>query len=144
MSDDRQKKIMKSTSSTSVIIGLLAATAAFFTLAGCAEMESNNTKSLLTSAGFHTKTPQTPLQKEIYAALTDRRVERATYKGKTFYVFKDESEGIAYVGREAEYQRYKQLAIQQRIAQDYYMAVQMDRMSAYRWYGAYGYRGMYW
>jgi hypothetical protein len=113
-------------------------------LSSCAEMASNNTKSLLTAAGFHVKTPQTALQKEIYAALTDRKVERATYKGKTFYVFKDQSEGIAYVGREAEYQRYKELAIQQRIAQDYYMAVEMDRMSAYRWYGAYGYRGMYW
>src|SRR4051794_14505055 len=109
-----------------------------FGLSSCAEMEAHNTKSLLTSAGFHVKTPETPLQKEIYAALTDRRVERATYKGKTFYVFKDQSEGVAYVGGEAEYQRYKTLAIQQKLAQEYYMAVQMDRMSTYRWYGAYG------
>ena len=107
-------------------------------------MENNNTKSLLSAAGFRVRTPETPLQKEVYAALTPYKVERATVKGRVFYVFKDEKEGVAYVGHEAEYQRYKNLAVQQRIAQDYYMAYQMDRMSAYRWYGAWGSRGMYW
>ena len=71
-------------------------------------------------------------------------MERATVKGRVFYVFKDEKEGVAYVGHEPEYQHYKQLAVQQRIAQDYYMAESMDRMSAYRWSGAWGRGGMYW
>jgi hypothetical protein len=112
--------------------------------ASCAEMESNNTKSLLSAAGFHMLTPQTAQQKEIYAALPAYKVERATVKGKTFYVFKDEKAGIAYVGHEAEYQKYKDLCIQQRIAQDYYMAAAMDRHYAGRWYGAWGSRGMWW
>jgi len=119
-----------------------AAAVSFF--ASCAEMESNNTKSLLSAAGFHVLTPQTKLQQEVYAALPASKVERATVKGKTFYVFKDEKSGFAYVGHEAEYQRYKELCIQQRIAQDYYMAASMDRHYAGRWYGAWGRRGMWW
>ena len=114
----------------------------FFT--SCAEMESNNTKSLLSAAGFHALRPQTAQQKEIYAALPAYKVERATVKGKTFYVFKDEKAGIAYVGHEPEYQKYKDLCIRQRIAQDYYMAASMDRHYAGRWYGAWGPRGMWW
>jgi len=107
-------------------------------------METANTKSLLRDAGFHSLTPETDRQKEIYAALPANTVERAIVKGKVFYVFKDEKAGVAYVGHEPEYQRYRQLAVQQKIAQEYYMAVQMDRMTAHRWYGAYGARGMYW
>jgi hypothetical protein len=52
--------------------------------------------------------------------------------------------GIAYVGREPEYQQYKNLCIQQRIAQDYYMAASMDRYYAGRWYGAWGPRSVWW
>jgi hypothetical protein len=66
-------------------------------------------------------------------------VERATVPGKgVFYVYKDEKAGLAYVGREPQYQRYQQLAIHQQIAQDYYMAAEMDRASAWGWYGAWG------
>src|SRR5690349_18012263 len=94
-------------------------------IAGCATMEANNTKSLLSAAGFKVRKPETPKQQELYNALQNHRLARATYNGKTFYVFKEEEEGIAYVGREAEYQRYQNLCIQQKIAQDYYMASSM-------------------
>jgi len=98
----------------------------------------------LSAAGFRVRTPQTEQQKQIYTALPAYQVERATVKGKTFYVYKDEKAGVAYVGHEQEYQSYRNLCIQQQVAQNYYTAVQMDRMSAYRWYGGWGARGMYW
>jgi hypothetical protein len=87
----------------------------FFT--GCASMETGNTKSLLAAAGFRVRTPQTAKQRELYAALPSNKVERATAKGKVFYVFKDEKAGVAYVGGEAEHQRYQQLCMQQHVAQ---------------------------
>ena len=121
--------------SNSVIICAAAATALFIT--GCAEMQSANTTSLLSAAGFRARTPQTPTQQQIYAALPPYQVERATVKGKgVFYVYKDEKAGLAYIGREQEYQRYQQLAIQQQIAQDQYMAAELEREAAWRWYGA--------
>jgi hypothetical protein len=123
---------------------LIAAVGAVSFLTCCAEMEATNTKSLLSAAGFHTITPTTPLQKEVYAQMPAYHVERISKGNKTVYAYKDESAGIAYVGHEAEYQRYKNLCIQQRVAQDYYMASTMDPYWGSRWYGAWGYRRMYW
>ena len=126
-----------------VIIFAAAAAALFIT--GCAEMETANTTSLLSAAGFRARTPQTPTQQQIYAALPPYQVERATVPGKgVFYVYKDEKAGLAYVGREQAYQRYQQLAIQQQIAQNYYMAAEMDRAAAWGWYGAWGPRAIWW
>jgi hypothetical protein len=90
--------------------------AAVSLLAGCAGMETNNTKSLLASAGFRSRTPQTKKQQEIYASLPNNKLERTTVKGKVYYVFKDETAGVAYVGGEPEHQRYKQLCMQQHFA----------------------------
>ncbi len=133
-------KITKS----NIILIFLAAAAALF-VAGCAEMGSANTTSVLSAAGFRARTPQTPKQQQIYAALPPYQVERATVPGKgVFYVYKDEKAGLAYVGREQEYQRYQQMAIQQQIAQNYYMAAEMDRASAWGWYGAWGPRAVWW
>lgn len=119
-----------------------AATVLFF--ASCAEMEATNTKSLLTQAGFHSLTPSTPLQKEVFAKMDANHVQRITRGNKRIYAFKDEKAGIAYVGHEAEYQRYVNLCVQQRVQQEYYMAYSMDPYMSHRWYGAWGYRGMYW
>lgn len=123
---------------------IFAAAITALLVAGCAGVGSGNTTSLLTAAGFRARTPQTPKQQQIYAALPPYQVHRATVNGKTFYVYKDEKAGIAYVGREQEYQRYHQLAVQQQIAQNYYMAVEMDRAAAFGWYGAWGPRAFWW
>lgn len=135
---------MKKKITTSNIILIFTAAFAALLVAGCAEMGSGNTTSLLSAAGFRAHTPQTPRQQELYAALPPYKVERATLKGHVFYVYKDEKAGIAYVGREQEYQRYQQLAVQQQIAQDYYTAVAMDRAAAMSWYGAWGPRAFWW
>ena len=80
-------------------------------------METNKTTSLLSVAGFRVRTPQTAKQKEFYAALPSNKLERATVKGKVFYVFKDEKGGVEYVGGEPERRRYQQLCIEQHVAQ---------------------------
>jgi len=130
-------------SQLNVILIIAAAVTAIF-VAGCAGVGSGNTTSLLTAAGFRARTPQTPTQQQIYASLPPYHVERATVKGHVFYVYKDEKAGVAYVGREQEYQRYHQLAVQQQIAQNYYMAAEMDRAAAFGWYGAWGPRALWW
>jgi hypothetical protein len=127
-----------------ILILLIAALASLF-LAGCAGMGSGNTTSLLTAAGFRARTPQTPKQQQMYAALPPYQVERAQVPGKgVFYVYKDQNAGVAYIAREQEYQRYQQLAVQQQIAQNYYMAAQMEQAAAWQWYGAWGPRAFWW
>lgn len=134
---------MKTKTFNLIIVALIAAGTALLGLAGCASVEKSNTVSLLSAAGFKVRTPETAKQKELYAALTPNHVERATVKGKVFYLFKDEAKGIAYVGGEAEYQRYRELAIKQRMAEDAYMAAEMERQAAFRWYGAWGPHGIW-
>ena len=135
---------MKTQQSQLNVILMFAAVVTALFVAGCAGVGSGNTTSLLTAAGFRAHTPQTPRQQQIYAALPPYQVERATVKGHVFYVYKDEKAGVAYIGREPEYQRYHELAVQQQIAQNYYMAAEMDRAAAYGWYGAYGPRAFWW
>jgi hypothetical protein len=140
-----QIRLMKTQQSQLNTILIFAVAVAALFASGCAEMGSANTTSLLTAAGFRARTPQTPKQQQIYAALPPYQVQHATVPGKgVFYVYKDEKAGIAYVGREAEYQRYKELAVQQQIAQNYYMAAEMDRAAAFGWYGAWGPRALWW
>jgi len=113
------QRTMKIKITNSSFILILAACGIIF-FAGCASTQTgktDQTKSLLSAAGFRTRTPQTAKQKELYAALPSNKVERAVVKGKIFYVFKDEKAGVAYVGGEAEHQRYQQLCMQQHVAQ---------------------------
>jgi len=136
---------MTTTLRTSNILILVATVAGAILLVGCASVGSANTTSLLTAAGFRAHTPQTPKQQQIFAALPPYQVQRATVPGKgVFYVYKDANAGIAYIGREADYQRYQQLAVQQQIAQNYYMAAQMQQAAAWQWYGAWGPRAFWW
>ena len=135
---------MVTTPRTSNIVIFIATLAGTILLAGCASMTSANTESLLSAAGFRVRTPQTPKQQQIYAALPPYQVERATVKGHVFYVYKDEKAGVAYVGREQEYQRYQQLAIQQQIAQNQIMAAEMEQQAALDWYGGFGLRRVWW
>ena len=103
---------MKTKITTSSLILILAASGVAF-VAGCASMETdNNTKSLLSEAGFRVRTPQTAKQRDLYAALPNNKVEHAIVKGKVFYVFKDEKAGVAYVGGEPEHRRYQRLSNQ--------------------------------
>ena len=107
---------MKTRLTNSSLILILAAWGVIF-FAGCASMETGNTTSLLSQAGFRTRTPQTAKQKKLYAELPSNKVERATVKGKVFYVFKDEKAGVAYIGGEPEHQRYQRLCVKQHEAQ---------------------------
>ena len=127
---------MKTKIITSSLILILAASGVAF-VAGCASMETdNNTKSLLSAAGFRQRTPQTAKQKEVYAALPNNKIEHASVKGKVFYVFKDEKAGVAYVGGEPEHRRYQQLCMQQHVAQA--AEEEMNPSLATRWNNQWG------
>jgi hypothetical protein len=102
----------------------IAAVAGASFLVSCAGMETNNTKSLLVSAGFRARSPQTKTQRQIYAELPNNKLEHTTVKGKSYYVFKDEAAGVVYVGGHPEHQRYQQLCTQQHVA-----GVQEEEMS---------------
>lgn len=135
---------MKNKPAKLIVTACLAVIGALVGMAGCASLDASNQESLLAAAGFRVFVPETARQKELYAAAPPYKVQHAVVNGKVFYAYKDEKKGVAYVGGPAEYQRYQQTAIQQRIAREYYDAAEMNRDAAFGWYGAWGPRRMIW
>ncbi|MEY2527840.1 MAG: hypothetical protein QOE73_2611 [Verrucomicrobiota bacterium] len=71
-------------------------------------------ESSLTSAGFKAKAATTTQQRQQLKSLPEGKVSTVTQNGKTFYVYPDAQRGQIYVGNEAEYQAYENLATNER------------------------------
>jgi hypothetical protein len=96
-----------------IYLSLFLAIAVVAGYSGCASYQVRTTESLLSEAGFQTRTPSTPAQLAMYNQMTPYKVERNTFKGKALYSYVDKQKGVAYIGGDKAYQRYKQLAAQQ-------------------------------
>ena len=88
-------------------------------LGACASTSSTTAASpqkeqLLTQAGFVVKTATTDKQKEKLAALPGNQVSAVKYNGKLFYAYPAGSGNQVYVGRQKQYNTYKQLLQAQR------------------------------
>lgn len=127
----------------SLSLGVLFTLLAIFGFAGCASMESGNTEQLLSAAGFRSRTPTTPKQQEIFAAMQPFKMERRTVNGKVLYTFADPKRNLVFIGGEAEYQRYTKLGLQQQISMNNLAAAQMNQVAAMNM-NAWGPWGMWW
>jgi hypothetical protein len=121
---------IKPLSAALTILLLVVALAAF---EGCASLGASNTESLLSAAGFRTRTPSTPKQQSLYNQLAPYKLERRTKNGKVLYTYADKQKGIVYIGGEAEYQQYQRLALQQSIAQSQVEAAEINETAALSW-----------
>lgn len=119
---------------------LLAALSLTMTvLNGCASNKpSSNTVAMLSQAGFVVRQPKTPEQQQIFATLPPYKVKSIQVKGKTYYVYKDEVGKQALVGREAEYQRYRQISRQDRLLAGEANVEMMSGAEANTWVSAGG------
>jgi hypothetical protein len=74
----------------------------------------------------------------MFARLTPYKVERRERNGKVLYTYADTQRHLVYIGGEPEYQKYKQLGLQQEIADERLQAAQINEDAAlYNW-------GPYW
>jgi len=118
-----------------VRLGLVVMTVAIgFYLAGCATPPSGGAGAgasqtdLLQQAGFKVYTANTPQKLAYLNTLPVKKVVSNQYQGQTHYLVRtDPDSQQCYVGDEAAYQRYQQLALQAIIAQD------QQQVSAQRW-----------
>jgi hypothetical protein len=107
-------------------------------LVGCASWDAQNKESLLSAAGFRTRTPTTANQQAMFNRMTPYKVERRIRNGKVLYAYADKQNNVVYLGGENEYQKYRQLALQQSIAQDQIEAAQINEdASMYQDFGPY-------
>src|ERR1700740_3848487 len=93
---------------------------------GCASWDASSQESLLSAAGFKTRTPSTPKQEAMFARMAPYTVERRQRHGKILYAYADKKQHLLYIGGEAEYQRYKQLGLQKSIADSQLQAAQIN------------------
>lgn len=115
----------------------IALLAGALTWSGCASTRHENTVSMLSAAGFRSMTPRTAQQQADFAALPAYQLVRHDSNGQAAWVYADERNGILYKGDESNYQRFQQLAFQQRIADQQVAAAQMNQQAAMGW-------GWYW
>jgi hypothetical protein len=94
--------------SVTVYLGACAGTG------GMSATTSPQKEQLLTQAGFKVKTATTPKQQQQLAALPGGQVSAVKYKGKLYYAYPAGSGNQVYVGRQAQYDTYKQLLQAQR------------------------------
>ena len=102
------------------LTSVLCAVAALAFVTGCASTgtttaaASPKKESLLQQAGFKTITVTTPKQQQAVTGLAQGRCSAVTYNGKLYYVFPTGTKDRVYVGRQKQYNAYKQaLANQQ-------------------------------
>ena len=102
------KKLLAVTSIVSVMAVL-----AF--VAGCQtgavnqnEIAASKKENLLAQAGFKVKTVTTPKQQQQVSQLAQGRVSAVKYNGKLYYVYPTAKKDRIYVGKQAQFNAYKQ------------------------------------
>src|SRR5204863_4780905 len=87
-------------------------------------------ESLLAQSGFKVITITTPKQQQAVSGLAQGRCSAVTYNGKLYYVFPTGTKDRIYVGRQAQFNAYKQaLAGQQASQQTSAYAQQQQQMA---------------
>jgi hypothetical protein len=106
-------------------------------LCGCAAMErqdARKTESVLSAAGFQMRPADTPDRLAHLKTLTPLKLVPHMKDGRLLYAYADPKNcRCLFVGDEAAYQRYHQLALQQQIAQEQLMTAQMNETAAMNW-----------
>jgi hypothetical protein len=106
-------------------------------LSGCASYEAQNTESLLSASGFRIRTPSTAAQQAMCNRMTPYKLERRVRNGKVLYAYDDKAKNVVYIGGETEFQRYKQLGLQQSIAQQNLEAAEINEEASLYDFGPY-------
>jgi uncharacterized protein YdbL (DUF1318 family) len=104
---------------------------------GCAAMrksEVDTQEQLLSAAGFQMKLADTPQKLTHLQSLTSQKLVPHSKDGTLYYVYADaEVCKCMFVGNEAAYQKYQQLAIQQKLAQERMNAAAMNENASMNW-----------
>jgi len=79
--------------------------------------EISRKEALLTQSGFKVVTVTTPKQKEAVNGLAQGRCSAVTFNKKLFYVFPTAKKDKMYVGKQAQFDRYKKAIGTQKASQ---------------------------
>jgi len=106
-------------------------------LGACAAIQrqdARQTESVLSAAGFQMRPADTPERIEHLKTMRPLKIVPHMKDGRLLYVYADPKNcGCLYVGDEAAYERFHQLALQKQIAQEQLMTAQMNEDAAMNW-----------
>jgi hypothetical protein len=124
-------------------ISLIGASALLAVTVGCTGMQTQNKENLLIAAGFKVIVPHTAAQQQKLQALPAEHVTLIQKDGKTYYVFPDAANNQAYVGGPKQYQAYRQLRLENKLANENLEAAEMNQDASMNWgtwggWGAWG------
>jgi CheY-like chemotaxis protein len=115
---------------------ILTAIALLAMAVGCASTQSK--ENLLVAAGFKVITPKTATQEQKLKALPPGKVTMVQKSGKTHYVFPDAANNQAYVGGPKQYEAYRQLRLQKKLADEKVEAAEMNLEASTMDWGGWG------
>lgn len=99
-------------------------------LAGCVTMQNEDylqTERLLAAAGFQSKIANTPAKFNSLRNLPQNRIVMGQKDGVTRYLYADTTVcGCLYYGDQPAYDRYQQLALEQRLVEGQWVAMEWD------------------
>jgi hypothetical protein len=100
------KKLLTLTSMAS--IGTVLALLSACQTTGTSQSVVAQKEALLAQSGFKVITVTTPRQQQAISGLAQGRCSAVKYNGKTFYVFPTATKDKIYVGKQAQFNKYKQ------------------------------------
>lgn len=108
------------------------------TLAGCAtlsmQQQVSQQEHMLSAAGFNTRLADTPRKMSQLQQLPPYKIIVRNRNGQPFYAYADPQYcQCLLVGNERAYQNYRRLAVEQNIANEQYIAAQMNEETAMDW-----------
>jgi hypothetical protein len=116
---------------------LIGACALLALAVGCAGTQTQTKENLLIAAGFKVIVPRTAAQQQKLQALPAGKVTLVQKDGKTYYVFPDAPNNQAYVGGPQQYQAYRQLRLENKLANENLEAAEMNQDASMDW-GSWG------
>ena len=125
------------TTHTRWLSALLVTVVVALTVSGCTYVrreDADHTESTLAAAGFQMKPADTPKREASLAEFPVRKLVARERDDQVTYFYADPDFcKCLYFGNQEQYGRYKQLAIQQQIAQEQIDAAEMNEDAAMDW-----------
>lgn len=105
-------------------------------LSGCAAIEKANqanTENLLSAAGFRILPANSPKRQESLKSMVPHKLERKIKGEEVFYLYACPDHNFTYIGDQSQYSKYRELELQQEIANQNTMSSQNAVMAAQQW-----------
>ncbi len=105
-------------------------------MCGCAAIEKadrDNTERLLAASGFRVLPTNSPARQKALETMAPYKIERKLKGDDVYYSYACPDQNIAYIGNQADYSKYRELELQQEIANQNTASSENTVLAAQEW-----------